>query len=176
MEEVTIMTKQVKTIIISLVVTLIVLFGGYQGYQYFKIDKPIKDVFLTQQKDISISKIKFNPSNVQIQLNVKPTYSYIDEFPSLTKQLNEILGEGKWSITFTNTQTPTMKQAWKEIVFGVKEGIYTGRYTLIHSVTKQIANKYHLSYDVYMDDQYVYLMLRDGNKSWYQILPMKEVK
>jgi hypothetical protein len=176
MEDVTIMTKQVKTTIVSLVVTLIVLFGGYQGYQYFKIDKPINDMFLTQHKNISVSKIDFDPSNVQIQLNIKPDYPYIDEFPSLTKQLDEILGVGKWSITFINTQTPNIKQAWKEIIFGVKEGIHTGRYTLIQSVTKQIANKYSLSYDIYMDDQYVYLMLRDGNKFWYQMLPMKEVK
>ncbi|MCH5585524.1 hypothetical protein MK805_11240 [Shimazuella sp. AN120528] len=169
------MTKQIKVIMISLVVTLIVLFGGYQGYQYFKIEKPIKDV-IHAQKDISLTKIEADPEDTEVQLNVKPTYDFIDKFPEVSIQLDKNLGKGKWHITFTNPQSNKVEIAWHEMVFGVKEGLETGKYTLIQTTVKQISSKYHLHYQLYIDDQYVYLSLKDENKTWYQILPIKAVK
>jgi hypothetical protein len=169
------MTKRIKIVSMSLVVTLIVLFGGYQGFQYFKIEKPIKDV-IEAQKDITITKIKMETDGTEVQLNVSSTYHFIDKFPEVTKQLDKKLGKGKWHITFINLPTPKTKQAWQQMVFGVKEGLETRRYTLLKSTVEQISSKYQLSGDVYLDDQYTYLSLQDGNKTWYQILPIKVVK
>lgn len=169
------MTKQIKIVTISLVVTLIVLFGGYQGYQYLKIEKPLKDIIETQ-KDVVITKIEMEPDNIEVQLNVNPTYDFINKFPDASVQLDKKLGKGKWHVTFVNPSTPKIKQAWREMVFGVKEGLETGKYTLIQSTVEENSLKYQLSYQLYIDDQYAYLSLRDGNKTWYQILPIKVVK
>jgi hypothetical protein len=169
------MSKQMKVVMISLVVTLIVLFSGYQGFQYFKVKKPIQDV-LQEQVDISIVDMKIEPGITEVQVHAKPNYNFINDFPVVPEQLNEKLGQDKWKITFTNTQTAKIKEAWREMVFGVVEGINTGKYTLVQSTVRQVTEKYHLQYGLYLDDQYLYLSLRDGNKSWFQILPVKAVK
>jgi hypothetical protein len=168
------MTKHIKMIAVSLVVTLIVLFGGYQSYQYLKVKKPLIEM-MEAQKDITIRKIEMKPDSTEVQLTANPSYDFINKFPDLSIQLNEKLGEGKWRVTFTNPPTPKVKNAWQEMVFGVKEGLETGKYTLIQSTVKQSSLKYKLLYHVYIDDQYVYLSLQEGNKTWYQILPIKAV-
>lgn len=169
------MTKQIKVITLSLVVTLIVLFGGFQAYQYFQIEKPITDV-IHAQKNIELINIETKAEGTEVQLNVKPSYHFIDQIPIITKQLDKTLGKGKWNITFINPPTKKINTAWQEMVFGVKEGTTTGRYTFILSTIRQISFKYKLQYQLNMDDQYIYLLLQDGNKTWYQILPIKVVK
>lgn len=169
------MTKQIKIVTISLVVTLIVLFGGYQGYQYIKIKKPLIDT-IEAQRDITITKVEMEPDGAEVQLNVDPAYDFINKFPELSVQLDKKLGKGKWHVTFTNPPTPKLERSWQEMVFGVKEGLETGKYTLIQSTVKQSSLKYKLVYQLYIDDQYTYLSLRDGNKTWYQILPIKAVE
>lgn len=164
-----------KIVAISLVVTLLVLFRGYQGFQYFKVEKPIQDV-LQKQVEISIVNMKIEPGITKVQVHAKPNYDFIDKFPDVPTQLDEELGQGKWKISFINPQTATIKKAWQEMVFGVEEGMNTGKYTLVQSTVRQIANKYHLPYNLFLDDQYVYLSLQDGNKTWFQILPIKAVK
>jgi hypothetical protein len=167
--------KQLKIGIISLVVTLIVLVSGYQGYLQLLVKKPIVDM-LYNQKGISIQNIHLNLGNNQLQLQIKPDYPFIAQFPEVTAELDKILGQGKWQIVFPDPKSTDIKNSWQEMTFGVREGIESNRYTEIQNTVVKIANKYHLSNSLAMDEHYVYLVLRDGKQIWYQLLPLKVVK
>lgn len=166
------MKKQIKFGIISLVVTLVVLVAGYQGYQQWFVKKPLVDL-MQNQNGISVKNIQMNKGNIQIQLQVSPRYPFISQFPEVTDQLDKMLGQGNWLITFLNPNKTQLQSAWQEMIFGVMEGIQLKRYTLLQNTVERTARKYHLSYGLTMDDQYVYLVLRNGKQNWYQLLPLR---
>ena len=61
--------------------------------------------------------------------------------------------------------------AWDQMVFGIREGIETKKYTEIPETIKKWADQYHIAYGVKMDKESVYILLYDGDHYLTRVLP-----
>ena len=53
--------------------------------------------------------------------------------------------------------------AWDQMIFGIREGLETQKYTEIPETIGKWADQYHLGYGVKMNEDAVYILLYDGD-------------
>ena len=79
-----------KIIFISCLVTLILLFGGFWGYQELMVKKPVVSM-IEEQSGIKLQKMDVYPSDIQIQLELtRPNQeSFTRNVPDLLNRIKE---------------------------------------------------------------------------------------
>jgi len=164
--------KQVPGIIIGLVVTLFFLMGGFFAYQWWFVEKPLQKS-LDQVQGLEVKELKVTPNAVVLELDIDPgRYSVPDDFPPLSQKISTIAGNRLLKVSFSERKTPAMDRAWREMMFGVQEGLTQGAYTRIPQTVNRVAERYGLESRTSMDEQYVYIQLTQGKHVLVQQLPI----
>ncbi|MFD1426124.1 hypothetical protein [Kroppenstedtia sanguinis] len=156
-----------------LFISLLILFGGYFGFQWFQVEKPIRDT--VQQTDhVKLEKIQVSPERIVIQLRPDDRFLLASDFIPLREEIQTYGGDRKLEIQFSDRPDSALTEAWNQMVFGVREGMSHGQYTLIPQAVKQVAEKEGIQYRLGMDKKFVYVELHRGGHYLYQVLPLHQ--
>lgn len=168
------MKFKINRVLTGLFVTLFILFGGFYLYQWLWIEQPITSMLKSQTSINKDFEIKVTPSKVEIQIHPKEEFLLQQQYPMLIKQIKKKIGDRPLQIEMSTPTDPLLETAWSEMTFGVKEGISLQTYTQIPTTVSNIAAKYKIHPRVSMDDQFVYIELRNENKYLFKVLPLQE--
>jgi hypothetical protein len=158
---------------LALFVSLFVLFGGYFGFQWFQAEKPIRET-VQQTAHVKLEKMDVAPDRITIQLRPDAQFSLISDYIPLRKTILTHGGSRKVEIRLSDRPDATLTEAWNRMVFGIREGIAHGRFTMIPKTVKQVAEREGIQYRLGMDKNFVYVELHRGDHYLYQILPLSQ--
>lgn len=164
---------EIKKGAISLIVTLVLLFSGFFTYQWFFIEKSIREI-VERDPFVQLKHLEVNPQAVTIKIRIpnKSLFHYPKFYQSIQ---NEIEGK-EMKMELEDHPNANLLEAWNEVVFGVEEGISQKRYTLIQKSVKEIAEKRRIGYEILMDDSLLCITLKQGEHYLYRVLDLKEKK
>lgn len=168
------MQKSRKMMVVSFLVTLILLFGGFWGYQQVLIKKPMV-AFLEGQQEVQLADIHVNPSKVEISLTVvNPGQDFfIRIYPDLITGLKQKAKGKMLQVHLSDHPNERLQSAWDQMVFGIREGIARQTYSQIPETVKKWADKNEVQYRLKMDEESVYIMLRDGDNFLIRTVPIE---
>ncbi len=168
------MQKSRKTMVISFLVTLVLLFGGFVGYQQIMIKEPIV-AFLEDRQEVQLADIHVTPAEVEISLNIKNPEQdfFIRKYPDLLTSLKKKAKGKTLQIHLIDQPNERLHKAWEQMVFSIREGIEKQTYSQIPETVKQWADKNGVQYRLKMDEESVYVMLCDGDKFLVRVIPVK---
>ncbi|MFC7440567.1 hypothetical protein [Laceyella putida] len=166
------MRQQTKVLVSSLLVTLVILMGGFFASQWWLVTKPIHTI-IGQQAGLHVTEMKVMPTEVRLNLKIEPAYDFMNQYPRLLAELEQVAGYRKLTVTLDNGRLPAVDQAWDELQFALREALATKRYTLIPEALKRVAEKHKLTYDVKMDERFVYMQLGHKGQTWRQVVPLE---
>ncbi|MGA8942479.1 MAG: hypothetical protein WB502_07140 [Thermoactinomyces sp.] len=171
------MFKSVKMVVISFLVTLILMFGGFWGYQQVMIKKPIVS-FLEDQQELRLQYIHVNPSRVEVGLTVSDSGcdGFIQKYPELVNRLKGKAKGKQLQVHLTDRPNKRLQTAWDQMAFGIREGIANQTYSQIPEAAKKWAEKYGVRYFLKMDEESVYIILCDGDHFLIRTVPVKTQK
>lgn len=159
--------------VISLFVTLLLLFGGFFGYQWYFVQRPLESL-IASTPHVTDKKIELQPTQVKIEIVTDQPFSLTSDYPTLREQIEERIGKRKLEFKLVDKPSKEMETAWNQMAFGVKEGIAQKHYTQIPKTVQEVADPMQIQYDVKMDDQYVYIKLYKEDRFMYQVLPLHD--
>lgn len=166
------LSNQMRGVLIGAVVTLFFLIGGFFAYQWWFVAKPLEQL-LQNVDGLEVKQLKVTPQEVKLEMTIDPNkYSVPDDFPSHRQKISSITGDRMLSISFVESKTPEMEAAWRELMFGVQEGLRQGAYTKIPHSVHQVAKRYGFDARTTMDDEYVYIQLTNGNHLMVRLFPI----
>ncbi|MFC4078035.1 hypothetical protein [Salinithrix halophila] len=157
--------------VVSLVVSLFLLFGGYFAYQKFQIESPMEKA-ISQTSHIRDYSLQIQPEKITVRLMAKPSFSLQQDYIPLRRKLTDLADDRKLSLKLEDKAGGELKEAWNRMNFGVKEGIALQRYTQIPQAVSKEADTKGIRSHVMMDDRYLYIELRQGNQWLYRVLPL----
>lgn len=163
--------KRFISVATGLLVTLTALFGGFFAHQWWAIEQPIKEV-VAETPHITLQSFDANPNRVEIKLKPDPDFSLAVDYPVLRQRLEEIVGERELSIQLIDHPSPKLQKIWDQVVFGVSEGIVHQRYTEISDVIQSTAEQEKISYELTMDDEFIYISLQEDPHFIYRVFPL----
>ncbi|MBN2909610.1 hypothetical protein JQC72_08730 [Polycladomyces sp. WAk] len=165
------MKTRVTAAILSLVVTLFLLFGGYFAYQWWALKKPI-EAMLTNEPHFQLVELRIEPDRVWIKANTDAAFSFTTQFPDLNKRVKNMVGERAVTIQLADKPDPVLNRAWNRMVFDIEEGLVNARYSQIPKSVETVAKSMQIRYDITMDDQFLYVELHRGPHTLYRVLPL----
>lgn len=119
-----------------------------------------------RDKNASLPKIHVTLNNVA---NLEKTYQEI------TDHITTILGSKKYKMIIHDHRTPELEQFYYSLQPQIQEAIATGKFSIMTEIIQEKSLASHTQAQVYIDGNYIYLQLVNGNSNFYTIIPRHSV-
>jgi hypothetical protein len=158
-------------IVISLVVSSVLLFGGWFLYDSFAMENPLGRI-VQEQPGVKDSNVSIGNGSVTIELTPEPEANIREIYNSIVQDGSSIINNRKVELVIRDSTTGELDRWWSEALFDVAQAMETSRYAAIpEALAAKKASYPGLSVDTEMDDKYVYIhMAADGHHK-YKLLP-----
>ncbi|PTX59949.1 hypothetical protein C8P63_11094 [Melghirimyces profundicolus] len=161
--------------VLTLFVSLFALFGGFYGYQWYNVEKPIRET-VEHTPHVHLKTLSVQPDRITLRFKPDPEFSLVSDYLPLREKVKAHAGDRKLDIHFADRPDSSLRDAWNRMSFGVKEGIAHRRYTAIPETVEKVAKKEGIRYRLSMDAGYVYVELHKGDRFLYQVLPLNKAE
>ncbi|MGF7049899.1 hypothetical protein J2T13_004422 [Paenibacillus sp. DS2015] len=168
------MKPRVLPIIITVVLSGALLFGGWFFYRQITLQSPLQSI-VTKYEGVNSAQMDITHDKIVLKLDIKPN----TQLPGLVQQLKT---EGKSSIGSRTLQfvvvdysSDILNEFWEKAMFSVAEAMENKRYTDIPKTLEEMAQASgDVKVTTQMDDTNVYVNLissTDAKASKFIILP-----
>lgn len=164
-------------IVISVVITASVLFGGWFAYQSFAMESPFSQI-ISKTPGVEDSTIEFGKSQVNVKVIPKENASLREIYQYIEKEGRSLLGSRKLNVEVKgNDPSKELEQWWSRSLFDVAQAMETRHYGDIPAaLEKHAAEMAGLNVKTEMDNKNVYITLTKGQESKNLILPRTSAK
>lgn len=152
---------------ISLVVTLLLLFGSFFAYKWFYIERSIMEL-VERNPYVELKEMEVRPRLLTLKIWI-PERSLV-HYPSFYQAVRKKAGGRKVNVELEDRPNLLLLRTWNEAAFGVKEGISQKRYTLVQMSVQEAAAKRKVDAEVLMDDSMILITFKQGEHYLYKVL------
>lgn len=158
------------SILLSLLATLTLLFGGWFLYTKMQVEEPIRKQ-IGQMTSVKLADMQVGRDQLMIDLNVVKPDTFPAEYVALLQTIRDIAPDKKVQIQLAN-QNPALKRIWSEGVFRFTEAVDLHEYSKIPALLGEWKKANQLdTATASMDDNYIYVFLKRGKAQYFTIIP-----
>jgi hypothetical protein len=158
------------TIVLSLIATLTLLFGGWFLYQKMQIEEPIRTE-IGQMQSAELAKLEVGKDRIHIDLKVTNPERFPQEYRQLKRKLGELVGNKPVDMEIHN-KAKALEEIWTNGVFVFTEAVDLHQYSRIPQIVGQWKEVHSLDEALtQMDDENIYVYLKRGSEDFYTIVP-----
>ncbi|MBU5674437.1 hypothetical protein [Paenibacillus brevis] len=165
------MKLRVVPVVASVVVSAVLLFGGWFAYQQWAVENPFQHK-VSQMEGVKGVQTSITPNQVELNLDLAPN----TDFAGLVRQIEadgkKLLGSRELKLTIKDQKSERLEQVWQEALFPIAQAMENKQYTEITAALEQLeSTESGISAKADMDEKNVYITLTDGQVSKFIILP-----
>jgi hypothetical protein len=158
-------------IVITVITTSALLFGGWFFYHNMVMENPLKNAILGVHGVKQVT-TNINSNQIAIDLKLANDTNLSDLYSTITKKGASLLSNRELKLNLESQSSPELEKWWSATLFEVAQAMETKHYADIPLVLKAKAQQISgLTVKTEMDDKNVYVSLTDGVYSKYIILP-----
>lgn len=150
-------------VVLSLVGTLVVLFGSWSLYEWKQVKRPLAEL-LEQEAQVTDYDVNVKPHQLAVQLEVTPAFSLTEDYLALLENIKEQSKIDQVSLIVDDHPNDHLQRAWHDMYFILAEGITKREYFEMSERLKTISLGDHIDLQVAMDAENVYVWLRETNE------------
>jgi hypothetical protein len=160
-------------ILLSLITTLFILFGGWFFYQQYYLQRPIQS-FIENKSSVVLKGLEISKDTINVDLDFKNAATFPQDYQDIYNYITE-RANGKAVIIHIPEQGAKMKDLWSENYFGFAEAVQHQQYSRIPTLVEQIKQTQKLDKSIArMDGKNIYVYLQKGSDHLYAVLPQKQ--
>ncbi|MEB3101307.1 hypothetical protein [Ferviditalea candida] len=165
------MKLRLLPIMISLIGTTVLLFGGWFVYQSVAMESPLSSI-VRQLPGVEQASAEISASEIRIDLKLKQDASLREIMETIRKEGKSVIGDRKLNVVVTNPSTESLDRIWSGALFDVAQAMEKRNYSSIPDTLEALAEKYgNIRTSAEMDEENVYIRISDGTHSKFVILP-----
>ena len=163
-------------IVLSVVISASVLFGGWFLYRQMAVQTPLNQV-VSQYEGVKSSQIDIKQDTVSLKLDLEPETDLRGLVEHINKEGKSVIGKRQLKIEVVDHSSETLNKWWEDAMLSVAEAMDNRQYTDILSSLERLAkDSPGLKASAQIDDQNVYVSLSDGKTGKFIILPRQPGK
>lgn len=169
------MKIRLKPLVVTLVVSMTVLIGGWFLYQNVAIQSPVEQI-AKEVSDVTAAKANVTNDKIQLSIQVQPDANIRQIVERIQKESKSTLDHKKLEIVVSNPSSEALDDWWSTALFAVAQAMENKQYTDIPKALEQASasmNQDQFKATAEMDEHNVYISLTDGKASKYIILPLQ---
>lgn len=170
------MKLRLLPILISVVITSTVLFGGWFVYHSVAMENPLTET-MERIDGVESVQMDIDGKAVTVELKLRSDASLRSIYETLLKEGESIIGKREVKLKVINDSTPSLEQIWSSALFDVAQAMENKQYADIPGILESVAKEQKdLKVAAEMDEKNVYIRLTKGSNSKFVILPRTPVK
>lgn len=163
-------------VVLSVLVSASLLFGGYFAYQSYAMESPLEKV-VSAVPGVKLESIKLTGKEAELELTVASGTSLREVYHRIQNEGRSTLGSRELKLKVVNTPSERLEQWWSSALFEVAQAMETKQYAQIpKTLEERTAKSDGIQASTEMDDKFVYITLTDGKDSKYIMLPRTPAK
>ncbi|UUZ79407.1 hypothetical protein LJK88_30140 [Paenibacillus sp. P26] len=164
-------------IVVSVLISASLLFGGYFAYQSYAMESPLQKT-VSSIPGVHLVSMNLNGTQASMDLKLDPGVSLREAYAQIKKEAAAVLGTKDLKVNVVNDSSPELEKWWSSALFEVAQAMETKQYAQIPKTLEARAEAAGggLKVSTEMDDKYVYVTLTQGNASKYIMLPRTPAK
>lgn len=167
------MKVRAMPVLLSLVMTLGILFGGWYTFQQYYVQQPIEH-FIVSKPQVVLNDIQIQNNKVVVDLDFKNPDTFAKDYKEIVEFISDKT-QGKKVVIQLPKQGDEMKKLWEEQYFGIAEAMEKQEYSRIPGLMEEMRKKIKLEKTLTrMDEENIYVYLQKGVNHLYAVLPLKE--
>jgi len=164
------MRKKPVTIILSLLATLTLLFGGWFFYQKMEVEGPVRAQF-EQMKSAELADLRVEPEQIVVKLKVNDPGAFPEEYKATLEQIEQRVQEKELNVTILN-DNKDLKAVWDSGIFAFTEAVELHQYSKIPVLLESWKEQFGLTaVTSQMDETHIYVNLQRGDQHFYVMVP-----
>ncbi|MBT2760686.1 hypothetical protein [Paenibacillus sp. ISL-20] len=165
------MKLRIVPIMLTVVISASVLFGGWFLYRQMALQNPLANV-VSQYDGVKDSHIDIKQNTVTLNLDLAPDTNLQGLVQHIKKEGKSVIGQRELKIQVEDHSSEALDQWWEKAMLSVAEAMDNKQYTDIQSSLEQLADQSpNLKAKATIDDTHVYVSLSDGKSGKFIILP-----
>ncbi|ULL15606.1 hypothetical protein DVH26_14835 [Paenibacillus sp. H1-7] len=165
------MKLRLLPVLVSVVISASVLFGGWFAYQSYAMENPLESI-VAKTPGVDLVNTRITNNEAIVELKLQPGTSLRETYAKIQNESTAFLGKKELKLKVVNDTTPEMEQWWSSALFDVAQAMETRHYAQIPTTLQsRVKNASDMKVATEMDDKFVFITLTDGDKSKYVMLP-----
>ncbi|GAB6930005.1 hypothetical protein JCM10914A_39880 [Paenibacillus sp. JCM 10914] len=170
------MKLRIVPIVLTVVISASVLFGGWFIYRHMVLQNPLANV-VSQYEGVKSSHIDIKQDTVTLKLDLEPNTNLQGLVQHIKEEGKAVIGQRELKFVVEDHSSEALDLWWEQAMLSVAEAMDTKRYTNIQSSLEQLAGESsNLTARATIDDTNVYVSLSDGKSGKFIILPRQPGK
>ncbi|GAB7387563.1 hypothetical protein BSNK01_14000 [Bacillaceae bacterium] len=158
-------------VIVSLLVTALLLFGGYAVYARYFIERPIIEA-ASALADVKVEDVRVTKDKLALDVRLDERARLLEAYRRLSEIAAEKAAHREVEIRFANVETGDLRSLWEKEYFAIAEAMDLRKYSQIPAIVAGWKQKYALkAAESRMDEKHVYIYLEDGQGRFFAVLP-----
>lgn len=165
------MKLRLLPVVLSVIISAGVLFGGWFAYTSLAMENPLSDL-ISKVPGVSSSTMKFDNNQIDIEVTLTPDANLRSVIERIHEEGASIIGKRSVNIEVKNNSSEKLEQWWSKALFEVAQAMETKHYADIPTtLTKYAEDVPGLKVESEMDQTNVYIRLIDGDATKFIMLP-----
>lgn len=158
-------------IVLSSLITVAILFGGWYGYRSLTLESPLSDL-VQQLPAVDNAELTVKDSNIEIDVKVKSEANIRELVQQVYSDTKQIAGNRTVKLHITDQSNAALDTWWANSLFDVAEAMELKQYGKIPQVLQARAQLLPgIDIQTEMDEQNVYVKLSQGEAYKVIVLP-----
>ncbi|NLK51894.1 MAG: hypothetical protein GX295_05560 [Syntrophomonadaceae bacterium] len=159
------------SIILGMLITFGILVGGNGLYQHYLIKNPLGEA-LQQRPEIISWDLEKETAKKTLTIRLGPVSNLKESCNYIQNTSSRYLGTEGVEIHLIDQRSEELKQTMYDLQFPIHEALAQGSYTqLAEAISKGTQDSELTDYQIYVDENYLYVQLMKNNAYLYEILP-----
>ncbi|MFC5531794.1 hypothetical protein [Cohnella yongneupensis] len=165
------MKLKILPLTITAALTAALLFGGWFAYRHYGIEKPL-DRLAGAVPGVTSAVVTTTNGQVNIDVRLKQDADVSEVYRKVKSDGASEIGGKKFTLTAEGQTNERLDKAWSYALFDVAQAMENRQYTGIREAMNKLSEQFPgMTADTSMDEDNVYVTLRDGTAAKFVILP-----
>ncbi|BFH61837.1 hypothetical protein [Paenibacillus azoreducens] len=157
-------------IVITVVVSAALLFGGWFFYRQTTMQGPLQKI-IQNYKGVNSAQFDIKRNEIDLKLDLKPDTNVSGLVNRITTEGKSVIGSRTLKFDFVDHSSDKLNRYWDSAMFTVAEAMDNKKYTEITSKLQELAKDTGIKIQTEMDTKNVYISLSEGDNSKFIVLP-----
>lgn len=163
--------KQVGVVVVTLVITVGLLFGAQAFAQRETVVGPLMRM-LAQIKSVQHYQVIRKGSSTEVAVKLAPKANLESVYHQVVQTATRVISPSQLQISIQGNTDTALKQVNRTMDFAIQQGIATGDYVKMQQRIQKDAKTAHITASVSIDSSNIYLSLAQGKHNLYQVVPI----
>ncbi|KIL34803.1 hypothetical protein SD71_17425 [Cohnella kolymensis] len=165
------MKLRVVPLTLTAALSVALLFGGWFTYRHYGVEQPL-DRIANGVPGVESAHVAMTSDLVKVDVKLKPDADLSEVYRQIKTQGENEIGGKQLELSVTGNSAEKLDKAWGYALFDVAEAMENRRYSGVRDAMDKLAEKFPgLTANTSIDEDNVYISMRDGASAKFVILP-----